>query len=121
MYGWDWLAAPMYWRDWLAAPVHMVRYVSSTSPNLSTYLELGERSNGLCHLLLAQVFLQEFLQEHLDPGVGVLRRELAGLGVHRHAEAQHTERVPKKWKILHPASKGVRHTFGVLLLDLCSF
>jgi hypothetical protein len=74
-----------------------------------TNLELGESSNGLCDLLLAQVLLEEFLQEHLNPGVGVLRRELAGLGVHRHAEAQHTERVPEKWKILLQACNGVRH------------
>ncbi len=74
-----------------------------------TYLELGESSNGLCHLLLAQVLLQEFLQEHLDPGVGVLRRELGGLRVHRHAEPQHTERVPEKWKISLQACHGVRH------------
>jgi hypothetical protein len=92
----------------------MVRYkgdyhVSSTSPNLRTYLELGERSNCLCHLLLAQVLLQEFLQEDLNPGVGVLRRELGGLGVHRHAEAQHTERVPEKWKISIQACNCVRH------------
>ena len=58
-------------------------------------LELGECCNGLDHLFLAEVLLQEFLQEHLDPGVGVLGRELGGLGVHRHAEPQHSEGVPE--------------------------